>query len=106
MVASTRRGRKIADRSVRVSAISRLNTRMIGSAIRKILTFSMNASSRPGIESQNCSPLKNVSCTTGQPDVRETRKATTTVKPMRLAMPTKALRRARRRDSAWRTGSR
>ena len=79
---------------------------MIGSAIRKILTLSMKASSRPGIDARNSSPLKNVSCTTGQPGVRETRNATTTVKPMRLAMPTKALRRARRRDSAWRTGSR
>jgi hypothetical protein len=88
-----------------VRAIARLNTRMIGSAMRKILTFSMNACSRPGSVAQNSVGLKNVSCTTGQPGVRETRNATTTVKPIRLAMPTKASRRALRRARSWRTGS-
>ena len=71
-VATTRRGARTGARKPRNTAIIKANTRISGSAIRKILTFNRKARHTDGHEAMASSRLKKESWTAVQPGAEAT----------------------------------
>ena len=97
---AARAGKRTGLRLLRMTAINSAMTRMIGSAMRKILTLSMNPSSTLGNDSVKSDQLKKASRTDAQPVEPPIRKASPPKKTTELTRAIAAERRTSGRVQA------